>query len=278
MADHERYPLAQVNRTFRDAIHTSPLLQHKIDLCATGFEHNTAAGVSLVESRNAFVQYRSNLDSLRPVEKRKVKTLKPSPTIDFAKAAGGVYATPAESSVRLFTPGSASRRIPQKEWEVPLPVDQLGGYDFCTSADVIAFVGTKTQDLPRQTRGFDFWIEIQLRTLSDGGHHPAALWPMIQYAREETQVASSRFLSTAITNSRLAMLADVKRMSSLVVWDWRSAQILFVCQFFDHDLSNNTQEPCRSSKPIIILLWSSSTIAGYWAALDRRRRHHHLLC
>ena len=42
-------------------------------------------------------------------------------------------------SVRLFTLGSSSRRIPYKEWEIPLPSVGVQRCDFYPGADIIAF-------------------------------------------------------------------------------------------------------------------------------------------
>jgi len=131
----------QVNHAFRDVILASPVIQHKIDLFAAGFEDNVAAGLSLVEKREALRRYRSNLDSLRPIEERRVDNVPIPDKGKVSKAAGGVY-TIATESVRLFTLGSPLRGIPYKEWEIPLPLPgpDLGGYGFYPCEDVIAFV------------------------------------------------------------------------------------------------------------------------------------------
>jgi hypothetical protein len=131
----ERRWCLQVNRSFRDVIAASPLIQHKIDLFAAGLEYNAAAGIDLVDSRKAFLQYRSGFHSLRPIEERIVH-------LDqwFTRKSGGVYAVPShDGPVQLFAPGSASRGIPHKEWEAPLASTFLEAYDVCPDADVIAF-------------------------------------------------------------------------------------------------------------------------------------------
>ena len=117
------------------------MIQHKLDLFAAGFEYNAAAGTGLAESRKAFHQYRSNLDSLHPVEERAVGNLR-IPEYDDLKVAGGVYAIMKES-VRLFTLGSASRGIPYTTWEIPLPAIEVHVYGFYPGADVIAFAGVE---------------------------------------------------------------------------------------------------------------------------------------
>lgn len=129
----------QVNRNFRDATLASPLLQHKIDLFSTGLEYNAAAGVSLDDSRKALLRYCSSLDSLRPVEEKMMDRKWPE-YVELEKPVGGVYPIVNGSSIRLFTMGSASRGIPHKEWEIPLPVVDLACYGFYPGADVIAFV------------------------------------------------------------------------------------------------------------------------------------------
>jgi len=129
----------QVNRIFCDVILASPLIQHKIDLFATGLEYNVAAGAGLSESRRAFHQYCSSLGSLRPVEEKAVDDLRIPENYNDSKAAGGVYAIMKES-IQLFTLGSASRGIPHKMWEIPLPCIEVEVYHFYPGADVIAFV------------------------------------------------------------------------------------------------------------------------------------------
>ena len=136
----KRRRLRQVNRAFRDAILLSPLIQHKIDLYAAGFEYNPAAGIDLVESRKALHQYLSNLESMCPIEERSVEKLRVEEYgIDCVRAAGGVIAI-ADESLRLFVLGSSSRGIPYKEREIPLPPIRPGSYGFYPGADIIAFV------------------------------------------------------------------------------------------------------------------------------------------
>lgn len=68
--------------------------------------------------------------------------MRPDPLKKFTKAVGGVFAIAVGGSVQLFTLGSASRRIPHKEWEIPVPAPLycLEGYDFYPGSNVIAFV------------------------------------------------------------------------------------------------------------------------------------------
>lgn len=96
-------------------------------------------GVGLADSRNALHQYRSNVDKLCPIEEEVVRGL----GLDNGKhstTAGGVHAIIVHDSVWLFTLGSASRGIPQKEWKIPYPLERVAAYSFCPVADVVAFV------------------------------------------------------------------------------------------------------------------------------------------
>ena len=114
------------------------MIQHKIELYATGLEYNAAAGISLTDSQNALYRYRFNLQSLRPVEKRTVNVLR-SGNVGDAKSVGGIHAV-IKDSVRLFALGSASRGIPHREWEIPLPVTDPAAFCLHPGGDVIAFL------------------------------------------------------------------------------------------------------------------------------------------
>jgi hypothetical protein len=95
-------------------------------------------GASLADSRKALLQYCSGMDSLCPVGERKVRVPEDN---RLETTAGGVYAN-IKDSVHLFIPGSASRRIPFKEWWIPLPYRaEPDGYAFYPAANVIVFVG-----------------------------------------------------------------------------------------------------------------------------------------
>ena len=134
----ERSRCFQVNHAFYNAAIASPLVQHKIDLFKAGLQYNAAAGVDLSESRKALLQYNTCLESLHPIDERVVDL--PQPDGDyFLRTAGGVHAV-VKDSVRLFNPGSAPRRIPYEEWEIPLPIADPIGYCFYPGADIIAFV------------------------------------------------------------------------------------------------------------------------------------------
>jgi hypothetical protein len=128
----------QVNRIFRDVIAASPLIQHRIDLFSVGLEYNAAAGVSLADSQDALLRYRSSPDPLCRIE---------GAQMDSMRTAGGVYATTRGDLVWLFTLSSPSRGIQHREWEIPLPVAGLRHYGLYPGADVIAFV--KVQELRR---------------------------------------------------------------------------------------------------------------------------------
>ncbi|KAF9788530.1 hypothetical protein BJ322DRAFT_1106514 [Thelephora terrestris] len=208
--------LKQVNRIFRDIL-ASPLIQHKIDLFTAGLEHNAEAGISLADSQEALLRYRSSLDSLSPAEVRAVNNLEVEDLrANNMKIAGGVCAI-IKDPVRLFTLGSASRGILHKEWAIPLPVADPVGYGFYPGANVITFVELQTANMR---------IAIHLNTLSDGEHHPAAQCPIIHYSHKQTAMVADSF-SVSITSSRLAILASLQLGRYLVVLDWKSAQVLF---------------------------------------------------
>lgn len=227
-----------MNRTFRDVIVTSPLVQHKIDLFASGLEYNPGTNTSLADSRKALAQYRSNLDSLCPIEERMVEGLHERDA-NPARMAGGICAIVRDGSVRLFTPGPASRGIPHKEWKIPvIPLD----YCFYPCADVIAFLvlqelrfvhsfvmGINTASPFRSNSALQF--KIYLRTMSDGRAHPAAQSPTIHYSR--TGIGAYPNLSSSITGSRLVVAAKGNTPHTFIkIWDWKSARVLFVGQPF----------------------------------------------
>ena len=207
----------QVNRIFRNAIHTSPLIQHRIDLFVAGLEYNPGSGISLADSRAAFVRYRSNLNPLCPIEPEILRW----ENLGLNNTAGGVYATTDGHLVKLFIPSSASRRIPPKEWEVEAPslieITDPAGYCFHPGADVIAFI------LPPFP--FSWEVYIYLRTISDGGEHPAAQYPWIP-----STCSTNEFIvrSSLITNSRLVVvIGSPHEGCDMVIRDWKSSEILF---------------------------------------------------
>ena len=114
-----------------------------MDLYATGLEYNPGSGISLTDSREALRRYRSNIDSLKPIEERTVESLWEG-GMDLIKTAGGLCAIMKGGSVRLFTMSSAIRGTPYKEWEIPAPVVNPLDYCFYPGADVIAFVDRKS--------------------------------------------------------------------------------------------------------------------------------------
>ena len=77
----------------------------------------------------------------------------------------------------------------------------------------------------------DLQITIHLRTLSGGEPHPAAQRPTFNYSYAR---ACSRFF-LSVTASRLAVLMDLPQsMKVFVIWDWKSARVLFVRQSFSY--------------------------------------------
>ena len=124
-------------------------------------------------------------------------------------------------------------------------------------------------------RNSEMSIVIHLKTLSSGERHPAARFPMFNYSPGGAMVSSALFVS--ITTSRLAVLARVRRTTCLVVWDWKSAQILFVRQSFSH-AANKLECSSRSWKRSVSLRPNSSMTIDYWRSSRQLNVNCHLLC
>ena len=69
-------------------------------------------------------------------------------------------------------------------------------------------------------------IVIYLQTLSDGEPHPEADCSPIKYVRMDT--TRFFFISVSLSGSRLAMLGGRGPRKNIVIWDWRSGDLLFV--------------------------------------------------
>lgn len=160
------------------------------------------------------------------------------------KIAGGVCAVVKDDSVLLSTLGSASRGTQRKEWKVPLPAANPRDYCFYPDADVMAFF-FGPQDQLRCVHSWwqskfrahfqcsnDFEIEIHLKTVSGGRDHPAARCPTIHYSLRDALMG---YISTvSITSSRLMAVArpESRVLPVIIIWDWKTSQVLFVCQLF----------------------------------------------
>ena len=129
---------SQVNRTFRTAIASSPLIQHKIDLLSTGLKCNASTRLRLANSQTA-LQYHPEVDSLYPVESMAMEGLQLDMG-DITLAAGGVLAIMKNDSLWLSTLGSVSQGILHEKWKIPLPFTVPDRYAFYLGADAIAFV------------------------------------------------------------------------------------------------------------------------------------------
>ena len=106
-------------------------------------------------------------------------------------------------------------------------------------------------------------IVIHLRTLSSGGFHPSARRPTIPYSRKDNV---EEIPSVSISSSRLAVLMCMRHGVSMVIWDWKSAQILFVCHPWNNP-TNEAQPSCRYLKTDVTTLRLSTTI-GSWSPLS----------
>jgi hypothetical protein len=151
--EHMRY--WQVNRIFRDVIVASPLVQHRIDLFSVGLEYNAVAGVSLTDSQEALLRYRSNPDPLCQIE-----NIRQDP-LNSIRTTGGVHAALKDGLVRLFTLSSPSRGIQHREWKIPLPVAHQGHYCFFPGADVIAFLELQQLGCVHLPSGSTLWTHSE---------------------------------------------------------------------------------------------------------------------
>ena len=71
-------------------------------------------------------------------------------------------------------------------------------------------------------------IVIHLRILASGGFHPAAQVQKILCSQGGVDAYDTP--DVLISGSRLVLVMDP---GAVVIWDWKSAQILFLCQLFD---------------------------------------------
>jgi len=143
----------------------------------------------------------------------------------------GVYGLCQEGCIKFFALGSVSRGVPRREWDIPFKDIDPRTFTFYPRANVVAIAGITYEQSVRK------W-KIQLNTLDDGKPHPSAQIPVL-YCRFEPEFGSFDDLELHITSSRLAFLCvlyDIKITAQLVVWDWKTGEILL-------DLKN---EPYRS--------------------------------
>ena len=71
-------------------------------------------------------------------------------------------------------------------------------------------------------------VYIYLRTISDGGNHPAAQFPWIPSTRSTYDFIVR---SSLITNSRLVVvIGSPHEGCDMVILDWKNGQVLFVRQ------------------------------------------------
>ena len=162
---------------------------------------------------------------------------------DLIRMAGGVYATVQDGSVLLSILGCAPRGIPRKDWKIPAPIVRTREYCYSPVDDAIAFIDLQdigyvhriieTSIVSSFRRSREERMEIHLKTMSDGGNHPAARRPVIHYSRSDTKY--SYLPSSSLTSSRLAVVAGMSNKGGsyvMIIWDWKNAQVLFVCQLF----------------------------------------------
>ncbi|KAF9790829.1 hypothetical protein BJ322DRAFT_412813 [Thelephora terrestris] len=95
----------------------------------------------------------------------------------------------------------------------------------CTSRDTDILGSNRLYILHHTEKSPNLSVEIQLRALSDDWAPSCYALPKIRHSLEDTEENVTHFVSTTLTSSRLAMLASVLNRPSLLVWDWRSAQV-----------------------------------------------------
>ena len=90
-----------------------------------------------------------------------------------------------------------------------------------------------------------------------------------------------RMTSVSITGSRLAMFGTVQTgvpdRIFLIVWDWKSGQVLFVRQILPKIWQAKLKHSHRISERSAAPVWSSLMIIGYCLRWGQHRIHHHPL-
>jgi hypothetical protein len=128
----------------------------------------------------------------------------------------------------------------------------------------------------------DLMMEVYLRTMSDGRIHPDARCPTICYSRSGTRV--NYIHSILITNYRLVVIVQLRKRGrgfAVIIWDWKSSQVLFVRRLFHHMALQATQviiqeleyEDCESAEFIddyllLITLKSRVSVPPYLVIIN----------
>ena len=151
------------------------------------------------------------------------------------KTAGGVHAVLTDS-VRLFTLGSTSRGIPFKEWEIPCPINDPIDWKIYPCANLIAFVERPPHRCVHYLQESQSQAHSNAATVTYKSGFICGPCQMVdtipQRNSQQFNTRGQIFLQTiSIAGSRLAMLVNLKRGMVLLIWDWKSTQLLFVCQF-----------------------------------------------
>ena len=125
--------------------------------------------------------------------------------------------------VEYLTSGRRSREL------VLLPWSRRNCF-FQSAGISVSGLVTRAAETSSLRRNSDSQLEFHLRTLSDGGHHPAAECPIIYFPQRDGRFS---LFSSSITSSRLVLSLGQHffRGSHFIIWDWRSARVLFVCQY-----------------------------------------------
>ena len=219
-----------MNRGFGDLIRRSSRIQHKIDLYETGLEPNWSANFTLVDRVKALKEYHSKW------EKIDIDKYQTTPTTAKADiTSGGVYGFFMGDEIRLSTLPSSLRAIEPKRQKIPFD-SKVASFAVHPQADVIVVA---------VLANFVMWVDsllildaavkpapskLRLMTMS-GTPHPSALKGTIEAKIGPTR-HSHDVSGLSITSYRLATMVvdcDVNTIQ-LNVWNWRTGELLFVCQ------------------------------------------------
>ena len=129
----------KVTRGFRDSVRHSPLIQHELDLYATGLEPNRATVVTVADSIKALGEYRSRWKDFN-IDPEHLELTARISSSDREATAGGVYGVATEREIQFFTLPSSLRGIQPKRQSVSLDFN-IFNFAFHPHADVVVVAG-----------------------------------------------------------------------------------------------------------------------------------------
>ena len=132
------YGNLKVNHTCHSLVRNSPWIRYEIDLFGAGLKHNPRTEATLTDCCTALGAYRRKWETLDLAEKH--SKVFPISGIHKAVAVSGTYGILWSNSVKFFTLGSVSRRIPMKEWGVSFKDFRAQMFTFYPQANIMAVV------------------------------------------------------------------------------------------------------------------------------------------